>query len=204
MRVASGHVSPWAEWAWASKPLPGEPEAADRATVVARPEGLVAGVVDGLGHGPPAVAAANKAIAAIEAHATAPLMEIVAACHAALVGTRGAVLTLAVVDGPRAALAWAGVGDVEGIVHHADGRPREALFLVPGVIGDRLPRLRSSAVSLGSGDLVVLATDGIRRTFADDLNAPRATVGHAEDILSHHARGTDDALVLVVRYSPSA
>lgn len=201
MRVGAGHVSPWAEWAWAAEPLRGEPEPADRAVVVPRPDGFVAAAVDGLGHGPDAVAAARLAIETIEARAAAPLMEILAACHAALQATRGAVLSLAVVDGPRAALAWTGVGDVEAILQPASRAPRQSLMLAPGVVGDRLPPVRSHAAQLDSGDLIVFATDGVRRSFVDELVAPLPPLALAERILARHSRGTDDALSLVVRYS---
>ncbi len=205
MRASSGSIAPWAEWAWTSEPLSGEPECADRALVVARPGGLLAAVVDGLGHGALAVEAATKAIETIAAHAAASIPEVLAATHAALAGTRGAVMTLATLDGPNAMLAWAGVGDVEAVLHPAAGTRRQTALLLPGVIGDRIPRVREHAVALGAGDVLVLATDGLRHAFMEEPVLADPPAALAERILTRHARRTDDALALVVRYAgPSA
>ena len=203
MRVEAGHTSPWAEWAWASTPLAGEPECADQAVVVARPDGLVFAVVDGLGHGADAVAAARKATATVAQHATEPLLEIFEAVHRALAGTRGAVMSLGVIDGPRHALAWTGVGDVEAVHQTARGG-RDALMLVPGVLGDRIPRVRSHAATLAPGDVIAFASDGVRRSFADELVSPDSPQLLAERILLRHIRRTDDALALIVRYHGTA
>jgi hypothetical protein len=48
-------------------------------------------------------------------------------------------------------------------------------------------------------DTVVLATDGIRPEFSDDLVPADDPQAMADLILSRYRKGTDDALVLVVR-----
>jgi hypothetical protein len=48
-------------------------------------------------------------------------------------------------------------------------------------------------------DTVVLATDGIRPEFSDDLVPGQEPQAMADQILSRYRKGTDDALVLVVR-----
>ncbi len=202
MRAEAGRISPWAEWAWASEPLPGEPEEADRAIVVARPAGFLAAVVDGLGHGPDAVHAAKKAIATIEAHAAAPVDGVLAACHVALVGSRGAVMSILAVD--SGTLSWIGIGDVEAVHHPARVGKRESLLLMPGVIGDRYARLRAHSHPIAQDDTIVLATDGVRRAFLDEPVRNNTPPELAEIILKKHARGTDDALVLVIRYDQAA
>jgi hypothetical protein len=50
------------------------------------------------------------------------------------------------------------------------------------------------------GDLLILATDGIRSGFADDLNINASTQEIAQHIIGQHWRKVDDALVLVARY----
>jgi serine/threonine protein phosphatase PrpC len=185
----------------AGAPLAGEAESADRHVVVERPDGLVFAVIDGLGHGPEAVAAAKKAVETIEKHAPASVTDLLASCHAALGGTRGAVMTVAELDGPGGKLSWAGVGDVEAVVHSLRGKRRESAPLVPGVLGDRMPRPRAHVVPLEAGDVIVLATDGIRRTFVEEPILQERPIVAAEAILERHGRKTDDALVLVVRYN---
>jgi hypothetical protein len=54
------------------------------------------------------------------------------------------------------------------------------------------------------GDLLVLATDGITagfESFIDPLAHPEPIAGR---IMQHCCKGTDDALVLVVRYFGAA
>jgi hypothetical protein len=51
------------------------------------------------------------------------------------------------------------------------------------------------------GDTLVLVTDGIRDDFAEQLTANGAVGPSAERILARYAKGTDDALVLLVRYT---
>jgi hypothetical protein len=53
---------------------------------------------------------------------------------------------------------------------------------------------------LRRGDVLIFATDGIRRDFADYLTTSGSTRDIAERLLERHATATDDALVLVARY----
>ena len=43
---------PWIEWGVATRALPGQAESGDRHLVQRFPDGVLAAVVDGLGHGP--------------------------------------------------------------------------------------------------------------------------------------------------------
>jgi phosphoserine phosphatase RsbX len=77
---------------------------------------------------------------------------------------------------------------------------QEVLPLRGGVVGDQLPPLVASIVPVSKGDTLIFATDGIRLGFADGLKADSAQAT-ADAVLAHFARGTDDALVLVARYT---
>jgi serine phosphatase RsbU (regulator of sigma subunit) len=59
-------------------------------------------------------------------------------------------------------------------------------------------------VSVAPGDTLVMATDGIRSAFVAELAARASPEGIARAVFSRHARGTDDALVLVARYVGAA
>jgi len=76
----------------------------------------------------------------------------------------------------------------------------EAILLRSGVVGLELPQLRASVTTLAPGDLLVMATDGIRSGFAERLSAAQATQRLADQILADYRKSTDDALVLVARY----
>ncbi len=184
-------------------PLPGQSVCGDRHVVALFPAGGLVGVVDGLGHGPEAAAAAGVAVATLERSAQEPVTTLVQRCHVALERTRGVVMTLASFNVRGGTLTWLGVGNAEGILFRADqsaSSPRESLSLRGGVVGYQLPSLRAQAVPVVPGDLLVFTTDGIRSEFARDLRLTDPPQHMADGVLARHARGTDDALVLVVRY----
>ena len=189
------------EWATAGRPLAGESRSGDRHFVAQQPSRMLLAVIDGLGHGPEAADAAEAAAAALAAGTEATLVSLLQRCHDSLGHTRGAVMTVASVDvGGR--MEWLGVGNVEGIVVHADGAPgRHGIVLPGGVVGLTLPRLRPATVRLQRGDVLVLATDGIRSRFAECIDPGEPARKIAARVLAEYARDSDDALVLVARYT---
>lgn len=190
------------DWGVAVRARRGETECGDRHVVRASPEGVLLAVVDGLGHGREAAAAAGLAAAALEEHAGEALASLIERCHEALAGSRGVVMSLACVD-RTSRLMWLGIGNVEGVLVRsagAAGRPEEHLLLRGGVVGFQLPALRPAALSLERGDILALATDGVRSGFAAGLRVAKPPQQLAERVLAEHGRGSDDALVLVARF----
>ena len=190
------------EWAWAGAGLDGG-ESGDRYVVAPLVHGALLAVIDGLGHGSEAARAACTAAAILEDHAERPVLDLVARCHEGLRQTRGAVMSLATLDVRFASLDWCGVGNVESVLFRATqgtGRARESLVCPGGVVGDRLPPTKAATVSLRPRDVLVMATDGIREDFSDSLDLTGDAQLIADTIFARHARGSDDALVLVARY----
>jgi phosphoserine phosphatase RsbX len=187
----------------AERALPGEHRSGDRAVLVAYQGGALVAAIDGLGHGGGAADAAAVAAEVLTAHPGDEPTQLLDACHEALSGTRGAVMTLAWFDLEGARLSWTGVGNVEGRLVHAAagvGAPTEGALTKGGVVGYNLPSIRVTSADLLAGDVMVLATDGIDSGFAHAI----ATGGTAQDIadriLAEHGKEGDDALVVVVRY----
>lgn len=197
-----GHdESPVVEWGWAGFAL--EQDSGDAHVVADFPGGVLVGVIDGLGHGWEAAQAAREAVSVLEQHAGEPLVELVQLCHEALRKTRGAVMSLASFDAGGSAMTWTGVGNVEALLLRADrtaSPAREAVHQRGGVVGYQLPQLRASSLPVSPGDTLVLASDGIRSSFATDLRLYESPQHMADSILARHARGSDDALVVVARY----
>jgi negative regulator of sigma-B (phosphoserine phosphatase) len=190
------------DFGWAGAALAGEPVSGDAHVVAGFDDGALVAVVDGLGHGPEAAAASREAARILAERAAEPLHLLVQRCHEALRATRGAVMSLASFQ-RGGSMTWLGVGNVEGILlrgGQAPGRSREAITPRGGVVGYQLPALRPAALAVAPGDTLVLATDGIRSGFVADLEAEQSPQALAESILRGHARGTDDALVVVARY----
>ena len=167
------------------------------------PHGVLVAVVDGLGHGQAAATAAQIAIATLAEYAHDDIVSLVHRCHRALKGTRGVVMSLASLNALADSMAWVGIGNVEGVLlrRKANRSQRQAgIVLRGGIVGYHLPPLRAAVVPIGPGDILILATDGIHSGFVTEVNLAQSPPQIAADILARHARGTDDAMVLVVRW----
>ena len=194
---------PLIEWGVAAQPLEGEAESGDLHVVQPFPNGVLVAAVDGLGHGPEAAAAARSAVAILKDCAHEPVISLVKRCHERLIRTRGAVMSLAMFNALDNTMTWLGVGNVEGVLLRADAAadpPRENVLLRSGVVGYQLPALHASILPVTRGDVLILATDGIRGGIVEDVSLSDPPQRIAEQILARRATGMDDALVLVARY----
>lgn len=190
-------------WGVAEAPMPDEPESGDRYVVQPAADGALIAVVDGLGHGPAAAAAAKIAVATLEAYTHESPLGLVLRCHEELRGTRGAVMTLAFFHTRDRTLTWLGVGNVEAALFSVSTQEfgqAERAPLRPGVLGHQLPVLRAKVLPLRPFDTLVVATDGIKPDFTDTLVLDGDPQQIADRILAQHGKGTDDALVVVARY----
>jgi negative regulator of sigma-B (phosphoserine phosphatase) len=181
----------------------GESDSGDQHVVQEVASGTVLAVVDGIGHGPEARDAARRATEVVAKHGARGAVALLRLCHEALIGTRGVVMSIASVDLREDTVTWLGVGNVTGVLVRADQRavpPREEMFVRAGVVGMQLPLLQASVLSIAPGDVLVMATDGIRPDFRDALNSRVSPLRLAERVFTEHGRGTDDALVMAARY----
>jgi serine/threonine protein phosphatase PrpC len=195
---------PRVEWGVASRAL--ETVSGDAHLVQPLSGGALFAVVDGLGHGPAAAEAARAAIRSLEAWAEQPV-RAVAECHERLKSTRGVVLMLAWLEGPSDSLSWLGVGNAQGVLQSGDPAQRlrqQTLVGRVGVVGRQLPPLHATRVPVAPGDVLVLATDGIRPNFMPAVVRHDPPQRVAEAILEQHWTRGDDGLVLVVRYQGTA
>jgi serine/threonine protein phosphatase PrpC len=184
-----------------SRPFRGLNICGDSFVVEERDGGLLAAVIDGLGHGLEAAEAARRAARVLEANAAEPVVTLIERCHAALRRTRGAVMSVASLRAGE--LTWTGVGNVEGFLlrwRRTDGPARETINVRGGIVGYQIPQVRATTVPVSEGDTLVMVTDGIRSSFAADLKLPQAPQDMADGLLARHGRGSDDALALVARY----
>jgi serine phosphatase RsbU (regulator of sigma subunit) len=192
------------EYAVAQLTLPGQSVNGDRHLVMRQNAGVVAAVVDGLGHGSEAALAAEAALQTLGACLSGDVPLLLRRCHESLRGTRGAVMTVASFDPSSATMSWFGVGNVEGILVRpvAGTSNAEKMFVRrrAGVVGQKLPPLRPATMSLQPEDTVILATDGISGEFFEAPGWRQSPQKLADHLLSRYALGTDDALLLVIRW----
>jgi serine/threonine protein phosphatase PrpC len=193
------------EWGVATLTLAGESESGDLHLVREVGGGVLVAVVDGLGHGEEAAAAAKLAVTTLDRFAREPVASLVQRCHEALFGTRGVVMSVAFFDPDRDTMTWIGLGNVEGVLVHenwAERSSRTSLVTRGGIVGskgDRSP-VRPWVIPVQQRDLLVFATDGIRGGFAEDISRSDTPQQVADLLLARYGKGTDDALVLAARY----
>jgi phosphoserine phosphatase RsbX len=175
----------------------------DRFCVIPAPAGVLVAVIDGLGHGSEAAEASGRACEVLTHASGQSLPDTVERCHAALRGTRGAVIALALFPRSSPGMQWLAVGNVEGLLLHGStpGAARDTIVQRPGIVGHGLPRLMASTLSVAAGDTLVFATDGLERGFGHALSSGSARPADgAAALLRRFATGKDDALLLLARY----
>jgi anti-sigma regulatory factor (Ser/Thr protein kinase) len=181
------------------RPLPGERSAGDACAAIDWSRGVVAAIVDGLGHGPNAAVAADAFIASVREAPELPLDEMFARAHRALVKTRGAVAAVARFDEIDGRVELAGLGNIALTFARSAERRGDHPVVVPGVLGSAYRSVRPHALPFASGDILVMCTDGVRSRF-DFTSVRQLDVRDgAEAIVRAHAKSTDDACCVFVR-----
>ena len=189
------------EWSAAMAAKPGESESGDQHVVCSLPDGVLVAALDGLGHGTQAASAALVAAAVLKHYAASPLTTLLAHCHDALRSTRGIAISVAAINTRADSMTWAGVGNVEGLLRRAKPRaPDERLLLRSGVVGSHLPFVQPAVTTLAPGDVLMFTTDGVAHDVVHALPMLGKLQSIANAALARGNKGTDDALVLLVRY----
>ena len=184
-------------------PKPGEEECGDAFAEEPRGDGTTILVVDGLGHGPSAAAAARAAVAAFRGsprHRPAQRLEAV---HQALRATRGAAVAIADLDVAAGVVRFAGLGNIAGRIH-ADGAVQN-LLSQPGTAGHVARKIDEYTYALPPGAVLVLHSDGLTAHYDLDRYpglAQRHPALIAGVLLRDAGRGRDDATVVVARVGP--
>jgi negative regulator of sigma-B (phosphoserine phosphatase) len=190
------------EWGRAASPMRGEIRSGDIHIVHPVIGGTLIAVGDGLGHGDAAADASARCKAVLTSGDSGRVISLMNACHEALIGTRGAALSIAVLDVHARVLTWLGVGNVRGVLVRADtsaSPPREEFLSRGGIVGHNLPPLHASIVTVEPSDTLLMATDGVRLGFLSSVASELGPAAFASELLKQHGRTNDDALVLAAR-----
>ena len=180
-------------------PHPSEPVSGDDWCAVVHGERGYLMVVDGLGHGMLAHAAAERAVELFRELAPRPPGELLSRLHDPLRGTRGAAILVAEVDSAGGAIRCAGVGNVAGTV--VSGDQTRSLVSHSGIVGHQMVRVQEFTYPWTEGAMLVIASDGIRTQWRLDAYAGVAR-RHPSVVAAllwrDFSRGRDDATVLVL------
>jgi negative regulator of sigma-B (phosphoserine phosphatase) len=159
--------------------------------------------IDGAGSGErAATAAAACREALVELPPQTNLDGYFAAAHQACRGTRGAALALALIEPIARHLVWSAIGDIDGLlVRHAGAKVlrRESILQRGGTIGYRLPGSLCQIHSIAPGDTLIFISDGIRQSFRNAAIGEAPVREITANIMKHHRRENDDAMVLATR-----
>ncbi len=182
-------------------PIRGEMVSGDSWSCLRFGNSMGVAVVDGLGHGPKAAEAAYAAIEAFHRsiREVGPAQAIQMA-HQALLATRGAVMAVACIDRQAQTLRYAGLGNINAVVHSPGVATR--LGSTDGTVGYGVRKARESSVAWTPRSTLILNTDGLSSrwnlTRHSGLLACQpvliAAVLHRD-----FSRNNDDATVVVVQ-----
>ncbi|MFQ5502856.1 MAG: SpoIIE family protein phosphatase [Phycisphaerae bacterium] len=188
-----------AQVAIASRPKPGQMECGDVATVWTHGSDTICCVADGVGHGPPARAAAVEAVRFFESNWGIPLDRLFTEANQALCETRGLALSVAVIDPAAERLRYGGIGNI-GCLHLRFGGQRVRLHSTPGILGINYAPVILREDPFRLGDTLLLYTDGLTdriHLLPQDTPGAGYLQAHTESLLSEYAGDRDDALILV-------
>ena len=170
--------------------------------LIVRPleHGLLAVIVDVLGHGPEAHDLAVKIADFVTRYGSADVTGLMTRLHAYLRGSRGAAVGLCAFDGRSGRIEYAGVGNT---VLRRFGKTETRLVSRDGVLGQNMRTPYPQTLQLSEGDVVVLYTDGVSDRFSQDdypgllQQAPDQVV---RNIIERFGKSHDDAGCIAMRY----
>lgn len=186
-----------------TRPLTGDGPCGDTAAYRSARGGLLAMVADGLGHGPMAAIASERAAEVLMASDSASPADVLARIHGALAGTRGAAVSALWYDASGARLVHAGVGNV--VVRLLSPSGMRTLPAQPGIVGHRMPRLRELSYPVDDTTAAVMHSDGLTQRWS--INDVPGVLAHRPAVvcgavMRAAAGRRDDASVLVLRTAP--
>ncbi len=187
-----------------ARPLKYEPVSGDVHCVVRDRHCWTVLLVDGLGHGPQAAAAAEAALTLFRRHPGETPGAVLAAIHAGLGHTRGGAVSVCRLD-PEAGIAvFSGIGNVAGAV--VTGGTTTRTVSLAGTAGHVARTIREFTYPFGPGSLFVMQSDGVAAGWSLE-RYPGLGFAHpsliAGVLYRDFGRPRDDATVLVCR-APAA
>jgi len=188
------------EWGVHCRAMPGESDCGDGWRVAIDQAHASFMVVDGLGHGSLAAEAARHATDAFSAAAHGPPVSILEQSHQRMAGSRGGVGAVASLDIDSGRLAYAGVGNIAGSLHHNGSS--KGLVSHNGTLGVQTRRFQAFDFQWALDGILVMHSDGIRSRWSL-AEYPGLAQAHPAIIAAtlgrDFDRGRDDVTVLAAR-----
>ncbi len=188
------------EYAKVNRPHCYEKVSGDAAVVLEKGHLLFAAIVDVLGHGREAHQLALAIDKFLIAHWSASVADVMNRLHRHLMGSRGAVAGLCILDRETSLLRYIGVGNT---VIRRFGSGEVRLISRPGIVGGNRRTPREECMTLSPGDVVLLYTDGVKDRF--QLTEYPQLLQHkaetiARTVVQRFGKEHDDAACIALRY----
>jgi anti-sigma regulatory factor (Ser/Thr protein kinase) len=116
-------------------------------------------IADGLGHGPGAQEAAEEAVAVTKRYSVETPVEILTRAHDALKKTRGAAMSVAIVDHERMAITYGGIGNISAAL--ITGTGSRSLVSQNGTLGASFSRAQEFIYPYESNSSLLMFSDGL-------------------------------------------
>lgn len=191
------------EWALGRRSRDVDKMSSLSSVVKSTPSGFLIAVIDATQDGKPGCNAAKAAAEIFEGYTHHTLVDLFNRADRCAKETGGCSVSATIFNTSYHTATWFGVGNVQGYLYHRSpsANPRyQWLKLQQGFVGDNRFQIREHTNPIKYGDLLILATSGIRPDFATELpieGKPRIV---ADSLLAGYTRDEDDALMLVTRY----
>ncbi|HHI30671.1 MAG TPA: hypothetical protein ENL17_03040 [Candidatus Methanoperedenaceae archaeon] len=166
-------------------------------------QGILIGLIDGIGHGDHAERAATICVKTIRDYIRSredfTLTGLFYACDDALRATDGVVMAVVIIKIDEGRIHFAGVGN---ITTRIIGSENSYPISTGGIIGYNMQRVIEHTYPYTSGDLILMHSDGIRSGINRELLLRLCSQDEeriADALFREYARGTDDATIVVAR-----
>jgi anti-sigma regulatory factor (Ser/Thr protein kinase) len=189
------------EWGVINLPKPGQELSGDGWGIILAKDHAQLMVVDGLGHGPGAAAAAHEAVRAFTEAVDLPPERAIEKVHARLRATRGAAVAIAEINPAEGLVVYAGIGNINGRILRQGEKTRN-LVTMNGIVGHEMKRIQRFLYPWKRGSMLIMNSDGLLSSW--DLSAFPGLVHHHPALAAALAyrenyRGTDDVAVVAIR-----
>lgn len=184
-----------------NRPIRGEEACGDHwAVATSTDRRRVFMIADGLGHGPSAAEAGQKAVRAFHQNSHKRPGAVIEAVHAALHGTRGAAVAVADVDEDTRTVCFAGVGNIAGEI--LNDVSNSSMMSHHGIVGFQMRKVQEFAYPYTPDSLLLMSSDGIATlgsfaAYPTLLQQPPALI--AGILYRDFQRRNDDSTILITR-----
>jgi anti-sigma regulatory factor (Ser/Thr protein kinase) len=200
LKLESLEVGGRLESAFVVRPCRGEIVSGDIVVLDRRSGVLFVAIVDGLGHGASANAAAKRAATYLQESWSTDVVKTMQGLHESLEDTIGAVAGICVVDGETKSVRYAGVGNT---VIRTFGTSPACLHSSAGTLGEKMRGVHEQRLQLKNRDVLLLYSDGVSDRFGLD-QYPTMLVERpemiAKSVVEKFGKDHDDACCVAVRF----